>query len=163
MVSKPERNLILKFRPSKRLQNRSLLRHRTPDRGSFMKRRSAIGSLFLLAAVLGCRNQAAGPSPSASSQEAAVAPTDQWLGRWNGPEGTYLQISKNSGAYVLEIRDLDGSKTFTGSRDGSRIAFTRDGKQEFLTAGEGPATGMKWLSNKKDCLLTRPGEGWCRD
>ena len=128
-----------------------------------MKRRSAIGSFFLLAALLGCRKQAAGPSPSASSQQGTAAPTDQWLGRWNGPEGTYLQISKNSGAYVLEIRDLDGSKTFAGSRDGSRIAFTRDGKQEFLTAGDGPATGMKWLSDKKDCLLTRPGEGWCRN
>ena len=125
-----------------------------------MKPRSAIASLVLLAGILGCRNQAAGPSPSASSQE---TPTDQWLGRWNGPEGTYLQISKNSGAYVLEIRDLDGSKTFAASRDGSRIAFTRDGRQEFLTAGDGPATGMKWLSDKKNCLLTRPGEGWCRD
>ena len=128
-----------------------------------MKPRSALGSLVLLAGILGCRNQAAGPSPSASGQEAAAAPTDHWLGRWNGPEGTYLQISKNSGAYVVEIRDLDGSKTFAGSRDGSRIAFTRDGKQEFLTPGDGPATGMKWLSDKKNCLLTRPGEGWCRD
>jgi hypothetical protein len=128
-----------------------------------MNPRSAIGSLVLLAGILGCRNQAAGPSPSASGQGAIAASTDQWLGRWNGPEGTYLQISKNSGAYVLEIRDLDGSKTFAGSRDGSRIGFTRDGKQEFLTAGDGPATEMKWLSDKKNCLLTRPGEGWCRD
>ena len=128
-----------------------------------MTPRSAIGSLVLVAAVLGCRNQTAGPSPSATSQEATAAPTDPWLGHWSGPEGTYLQISKNSGAYVLEIRDLDGSKTFAGSRDGSRIAFTRDGKQEFLTPGDGPATGMKWLSDKKNCLLTRPGEGWCRD
>jgi hypothetical protein len=119
--------------------------------------RSAMGSLVLLAAVLGCRNQTAAPSPSSAN------PTDQWLGRWNGPEGTYLQISKNTGTYVLEIRDLDGSKTFPGSADGSRIAFTRDGKQEFLSAGDGAAKGMKWLSDKKNCLLTRPGEGWCRD
>jgi hypothetical protein len=65
--------------------------------------------------------------------------------------------------YVLEIRDLDGSKMFSGSADGSRIAFTRDGKEEFISAGDGRATGMKWLSDKKNCLLTRPGEGWCRD
>ncbi len=122
-----------------------------------MKPRSAIGSLVLLAVALGCRNQITAPSPSTANS------TDQWLGHWNGPEGTYLQISKNSGAYVLEIRDLDGSKTFPGSADGSRIAFTRDGKQEFLSAGDGAATGMKWLSDKKNCLLTRPGEGWCRD
>jgi hypothetical protein len=128
-----------------------------------VKPRSAIGSLVLLAGILGCRNQAAGPSPSASIQEATANPTDAWLGRWNGPEGTYLQISKNSGTYVLEIRDLDGSKTFEGSADGSRIAFTRDGQKEFISAGDGRATGMKWLSDKKNCLLTRPGEGWCRD
>jgi len=89
--------------------------------------------------------------------------TDQWLGRWDGVEGTYLQLAKKGDKYVVEIRDLDGSKTFEGFGDGNRIRFTRDGKTEFLSAGDGQATGMKWLADKKNCLLTRQGEGWCRD
>jgi heat shock protein HslJ len=88
---------------------------------------------------------------------------DQWLGRWEGVEGTYLRLAKKGDKYVVEIRDLDGSKTFEGFGDGNRIRFTRDGKTEFISAGDGRATGMKWLADKKNCLLTRQGEGWCRD
>jgi hypothetical protein len=121
-----------------------------------MKQWSAIASLVLVAAGLGCRS----PAPVASSTDHS---TDEWLGRWNGPEGTYLQISKNAGSYVLEIRDLDGSRTFAGTAEGPRIAFTRDGQKEFLSVGDGRATGMKWLADKKNCLLTKLGEGWCRD
>ncbi|MGA3225802.1 MAG: hypothetical protein ABSC65_18700 [Acidobacteriaceae bacterium] len=88
---------------------------------------------------------------------------DQWLGRWDGVEGTYLRLAKNGDKYVVEIRDLDGPKTFEGFADGNRIRFTRDGKTEFISAGNGQATGMKWLADKKNCLLTRLGEGWCRD
>jgi hypothetical protein len=97
---------------------------------------------------------------SASSSDSSIG---RWLGRWDGPEGTYLEISKKAGEYLLEIRNLDGSRTFEGSAAGPRIAFTRDGKQELLSAGDGSATGMKWLAGKKNCLLTKPGEGWCRD
>jgi hypothetical protein len=89
--------------------------------------------------------------------------TDQWLGRWDGPEGTFLQISKSGDHYAVEIQDLDGPKTFEGFADGNRIQFTRDGKTEFISAGDGQATGMKWLTEKKNCLLTRQGEGWCRN
>ena len=131
-----------------------------------MKSKSAIGNLLLFAAIVGCRNPSAVPAKSAPTQDAAASTTDQfdsWLGRWNGPEGTYLQISRNLGSYTLEIRDLDGSSMFAGSAEGSRIAFTRDGKAEFLSAGDGRATGMKWLAGKNHCLFTRPGEGWCRD
>jgi heat shock protein HslJ len=89
--------------------------------------------------------------------------TDQWLGRWDGVEGTYLRLAKKGDKYVVEISDLDGPKTFEGLGDGNRIQFTRDGKTEFISAGNGQATGMKWLADKKNCLLTRQGEGWCRD
>jgi hypothetical protein len=96
---------------------------------------------------------------SVSSTEA----TDRWLGRWDGVEGTYLRLAKNGDKYAVEIRDLDGPKTFEGFGDGNRIRFTRDGKTEFISAGDGQATGMKWLADKKNCLLTKTGEGWCRD
>lgn len=99
----------------------------------------------------------------APTQAPATQATDQWLGRWDGPEGTYLRLAKNGGKYVVVIQDLDGPKTFEGFADGNRIRFTRDGKTEFLSAGDGQATGMKWLADKKNCLLTKSGEGWCRN
>jgi hypothetical protein len=82
------------------------------------------------------------------------------LGR-NG--GTFLQLSKAGDQYVVVIQDLDGPKKFAGFADGNRIRFVRDGKTEFISAGDGEATGMKWLADKKDCLLTKKGEGWCRN
>ena len=118
----------------------------------------AAGSFAVLFSLAGCRHHG-----SLSAENKAVQdPTDEWLGRWDGPEGTYLQLSKASGQYVVAIQDLDGPKTFAGFSDGHRIRFERDGKTEFISAGNGEATGMKWLADKKDCLLTRKGEGWCR-
>jgi len=61
------------------------------------------------------------------------------------------------------VRNLDGPRTFQGRAVDGGIAFERDGKTETLRAGNGDATGMKWLAGKKDCLLVRSGEGWCRD
>jgi hypothetical protein len=72
-------------------------------------------------------------------------------------------LAKAGDHYTVEIRDLDGSRIFDGFPDGDRIRFMRDGKTEFLTAGDGEAAGMKWLPDKKHCLLTHKGEGWCRD
>jgi hypothetical protein len=112
--------------------------------------------LVLSLAVAGCRSQ---PSAAPATPFAA----DKWLGRWNGPEGTYLMLSKSGDHYTVEVRDLDGPRTFAGFPAGDRIRFVRDGRTEFLSAGDGEAAGMKWLLDKKDCLLTRKGEGWCRD
>jgi hypothetical protein len=112
--------------------------------------------LVLPLAVAGCRGQ-----PSAAPATSSAA--DKWLGRWDGPEDTYLILSKSGDHYRVEVRDLDGSRTFVGFPNGDRIRFVRDGKTEFLAAGDGEAAGMKWLLNKKDCLLTHKGEGWCRD
>jgi hypothetical protein len=75
---------------------------------------------------------------------------------------TFLRLSKAGEQYVVVIQDLDGPKTFAGFADGNRIRFERNGKTEYISAGDGEATGMKWLADKKDCLLTKKGEGWCR-
>jgi hypothetical protein len=120
----------------------------------------AAGMITVLVSLAGCRSS---PSPSPSPEDKVVqAPTDGWLGRWDGPEGTFLQLSKASDQYVVLIQDLDGPKRFAGFVDGNRIRFERDGKTEYISAGDGEATGMKWLMDKKDCLLTKKGEGWCR-
>jgi hypothetical protein len=91
------------------------------------------------------------------------AQTKQWLGRWNGPEGTYLEISGTPADYRLTIANLDGPRRFVGRAQGVKIVFVRDGVVETLSASDGDATGMKWLADKRDCLTVRRGEGYCRD
>lgn len=121
-----------------------------------------IGTLGMVVFMTACRNHA--PTAAEAKPTSPVpVPTDAWLGRWSGPEGTYLQLAKDGDKYVVEVQDLDGLKSFAGFPDGNRIRFVRDGKTEFLFEGNGRATGMKWLADKKDCLLTKAGEGWCRD
>jgi len=129
---------------------------------------------LLMTVVTGCedRTQPAGPSSSATSNPPARSTTalptannvtDQWLGKWIGPEGTYLVLSKNADKYVVEIHSLDGPATYEGTSAGDRIEFQRDGKIESIHAGKGHETGMKWLLDKKNCLIIRTGEGFCRD
>jgi hypothetical protein len=89
--------------------------------------------------------------------------TDDWLGRWYGPEGTYLDIAGANGDYRVTVKDLDGSRTFSGAAAGRGIGFRRDGTNEVLKATDGEATGMKWLAGKQDCLTIERGEGFCRD
>ncbi len=38
-----------------------------------------------------------------------------------------------------------------------------NGPEGTIRATSGAETGMKWLSDKLDCLTIRPGEGYCRD
>ena len=88
---------------------------------------------------------------------------DKWLGKWIGPEGTYLLISKNGDKYTIEIHSLDGPATYEGTSADDHIEFQRDGKTQAIRAGSGEETGMKWLLDKKNCLIIRTGEGFCRD
>jgi hypothetical protein len=131
-------------------------------------------TLLMTVVITGCedRNQPAGSSSSATSNPPArstAAPpaannvTDQWLGKWIGPEGTYLILSKNADKCVVEIHSLDGRATYDGISAGDRIEFQRNGRTESIHAGEGHETGMKWLLDKKNCLIIRTGEGFCRD
>ncbi len=89
--------------------------------------------------------------------------TDEWLGKWDGPEGTFLQLNGGDGKYEIIIQNLDGPLTFQGVASGNQIEFKRDGVKESLHASNGAETGMKWLSEKSNCLTVRAGEGYCRD
>ncbi|MDQ7727999.1 hypothetical protein [Halomonas sp. SpR8] len=96
--------------------------------------------------------------------------TDQWVGRWIGVEGLFLDISKDESAgpghYLLEMQyglDADQSGTFEGQATAEGISFNREDGQHLLRAGDGEATGMKWLLEKEDCLIVATGEGYCRD
>ncbi len=126
----------------------------------------------MIVSITGCqdRNQPATvPSSTATVSPAAPAQTavannqtDKWLGQWNGPEGTYLLLSKSDDKYVVKIQSLDGAQTYEGVSSGDRIQFERGGKTESIRAGSGQETGMKWLLEEKNCLVIKAGEGFCR-
>ena len=86
-----------------------------------------------------------------------------WLGKWNGPEGTFLNLEKDGIGYSVIIQDLDGPTSFYGTEDPNGITFVRGGTKEIIRVGNGKQTGMKWLADKKDCLVIKIGEGYCRD
>jgi hypothetical protein len=88
---------------------------------------------------------------------------DNWVGRWQGPEGTSLAIAKQEVGYEVTVTNLDGPRTFHGVAADEVLQFERDGVQETVRAGDGAATGMKWLADRKDCLVVKTGEGYCRD
>ncbi len=130
----------------------------------------------LTACVLaGCNERTASPSsaddvapeantaPAATTPPPVAYPADRWVGQWDGPEGTSLVIGGRDGVYELVITNLDGPRRFPGRGDGARIVFNRDGVEESLRQTNGLDTGMKWLSEKTQCLTIRAGEGYCRD
>ena len=128
--------------------------------------RSLIACAALALLLTGCKDRSAGSAPITSGSSggaSSVAITDKWLGKWNGPEGTFLQLVGGKGKYEVTVQNLDGPRTFQGNAAGSQIEFERDGVKESLRATNGAETGMKWLSEKSNCLTVRAGEGYCRD
>jgi hypothetical protein len=99
--------------------------------------------------------------PVANDLSSAIA--DNWVGQWRGPEGTSLRIAKQEVGYEITVTNLDGPREFHGLAADEVIEFERDGVVETLQAADGKATGMKWLADKHDCLVVKPGEGYCRD
>ena len=135
---------------------------------------TVIATMVLMTACQDRNQSPAGPSPTVPVSSAPTSPTtapaasankvtDRWLGQWNGPEGTYLLLSKSDDQYVVKIQSLDGPATYEGVAAGDRIEFKRDGKTESIRAASGKETGMKWLLEKKDCLIIKAGEGFCRE
>jgi hypothetical protein len=114
--------------------------------------------LCLLTACGRQHDPPAAPTRSAAPSESA----HRWIGRWLGPEGTYLDIAADDQEYRVTISNLDGPRTFPGVPAGDRITFERDGVSESIRPGTGAETGMKWLAGKTDCLVVKPGEGYCR-
>ena len=126
------------------------------------RRRFRIALFVAVAAAAGCgpQNQ---PLTPGLVPNAAPRKIDEWIGRWNGPEGANLEISKSGDTYEIRIKDLDKVQTYRGTATGDSISFARNGKAETIRSGNGERTGMKWLADKKDCLVIRKSEGYCRD
>lgn len=133
----------------------------------FISMRAAmLGFAFLILSACGERvpDPAEHVAAQAASAEAQATPaTDQWLGQWQGPEGTFLRLAGGQGVYDITIQNLDGPKTFPGKTVGDHVEFERQGVKEAIRASDGQATGMKWLAEKKNCLTVKAGEGYCKD
>jgi hypothetical protein len=95
----------------------------------------------------------------------AIASVDAtgYVGKWTGPEGTSLTVTPAGSAYEVIITNLDGPRTFTGTLEGDGIHVVRDTAPLVIHKGDGQATGMKWLAEKKDCLVVAANEGYCKD
>ena len=114
----------------------------------------------------GCEDRRSGSAhfiAASAPGKISAAEADKWLGKWSGPEGTFLQLAGGNGKYEVTIQNLDGPRTFQGNAVGDQIEFERNGIKESLRATNGAETGMKWLSEKSNCLTVRAGEGYCRD
>lgn len=115
--------------------------------------------------LIACDNSNGGHETSGEpAASAAIAdPLESWLGKWNGPEGTYLDIKRDGAQYDITISDLDGPKNFSAIEQDGTLQFMRNDVGEAIKPGTGADTGMKWLADKTNCLVVKPGEGYCRD
>lgn len=103
-------------------------------------------------------------SQASTSTSSAATDTSSFTGKWTGPEGTALTITQLGAGnnYTVTVQDLDGPRDFPGTATADGITFTRDGKALTIHHGTGAETGMKWLADKKDCLVVDANEGYCR-
>lgn len=136
--------------------------------------KKALFVLSTLALLTACDQDAKSPAkPAPPSVQATLVPetppTDKWIGQWIGVEGLHLSIAKDDsigrGHYLLTMQyglDAEDAGTFKGEAAEDGIAFTRPDGPQSLRAGDGAATGLKWLADKKDCLIVATGEGYCR-
>ncbi|MES2676071.1 MAG: hypothetical protein V4660_17665 [Pseudomonadota bacterium] len=132
--------------------------------------RSSLHTLLpiLILLLAACNGDDKTVVPASSTESSALKTTtstltDAWLGKWNGPEGTFIEISGGNGSYIITIQDLDGPKQYKGKNKDDQIIFDRNGITEIIEASNGADTGMKWLADKSNCLRVSLGEGWCRD
>ena len=107
------------------------------------------------------------PTETATAEDPATAPHRfaSWAGKWTGVEGMYATITPGEpGKYKLEMQsDLDTKGTYDGEDSEHGIKFKRGGEELSLRRGSGDETGLKYLAGKKECLIVKDGEGYCRD
>ena len=107
--------------------------------------------------------------PEGAEGEADPAPAPHrfasWAGKWTGVEGMFVTITPGApGQYKLEMQsDLDTKGSYDGTDSEHGIQFKRGAEQLSLRRGSGDETGLKYLAGKKECLIVKDGEGYCRD
>jgi len=107
------------------------------------------------------------PAEGAEATDPATASHrfESWAGKWTGVEGMYAAITPTEpGKYKLEMQsDLDTKGTYDGEDSEHGIKFKRGSEELSLRRGSGDETGLKYLAGKKECLIVKEGEGYCRD
>ncbi|HWW56122.1 MAG TPA: hypothetical protein VN047_04445 [Sphingopyxis sp.] len=107
------------------------------------------------------------PTETPAAEDPATAPHRfaSWAGKWTGVEGMYVTITTaEPGKYKLEMQsDLDTKGTYDGNDSEHGIKFKRGNEELSLRRGNGDETGLKYLAGKKECLIVKEGEGYCRD
>ena len=133
-----------------------------------------------LALLSGCEKaDAPAPAPTETTEvvdetmppegggDAAAAPHRfaDWAGKWIGVEGMFVTITPGEpGKYKLEMQwGTDPGGSFDGSDSEHGIKFKRGTEELSLRRGSGDETGLKYLAGKKECLIVKDGEGYCRD
>jgi len=86
-----------------------------------------------------------------------------FVGRWVGPEDSSLEIVARQHDYEVSLMGVDGSGVFTGTIDGGGMRMERNGQVQRIRHVSGPETGVKYLADKRDCVVMTSGEGFCRD
>lgn len=116
-----------------------------------------------IAATPSAKDSAAAENATAPARPEAKVEAD-YLGKWIGPEGLVLDVKRKPGGGVTIVNQwsLDDKGTFDGSVTAEGLRFMRKGEAVTASPGNGDATDMKWLAGKKNCLIVKPGEGYCR-
>jgi len=107
------------------------------------------------------------PEDAEAEADPATAPHRfaNWAGNWTGVEGMFVTITPGEpGQYKLEMQsDLDTKGSYDGTDSEHGIKFKRGAEELSLRRGSGDETGLKYLAGKKECLIVKDGEGYCRD
>ena len=105
-----------------------------------------------------------GAPAAATDAKGEPARFADWAGKWIGPEGMYVIIKPTAEKkFALEMQsDLDTLGNYEGLAVEHGIEFKRGSETLTLTRTDGDGTGMKWLAGKKECLVVKEGEGYCR-
>lgn len=133
-----------------------------------------VAIVTLALTVAACSPQPAETPASSAAESAAVslashlavsapAVASDYAGKWQGVEGTSLEITPQGDAYRIIVTNLDGPREFTGTAADGGIQFMRDGATLVIRKGSGEETGMKWLAGKTNCVVVAANEGYCRD
>lgn len=121
--------------------------------------------LLLVPAIAACDETPPAPKAESPNEKTEILADrlGEWMGQWNGPEGTYLKLEKSGEGYGVIIKDLDKEKRYLGVSSEMRIRFNRNNQEEYIILVPGYETGVKWLADKPYCLMVKKGEAYCRD
>lgn len=141
-----------------------------------MRHRLMIAALASMSLLAACKQAEQAPAAeTATPVESTAAPADDtaaasvdvaaWVGKWTGPEGMYATITPGTdGKISLEMQsDLDTKATYEGTAAADGISFKRGEETLVLKRATGDETGLRYLAGKKDCVMVKSGEGYCRD